>query len=1253
MTEMTASARVRESPYNYTSLSDREIVIRLLGEKAWTTIESLRASRRTGRSARMLFEVLGDIWAVERNPYLIDDLIVHPKRRRLLVREMSRRLEAVRQRAEGNAEVLRLAAEASAAVCRFDHGFAELVERRAEVKRRLSAVTDPGNIRFDGFARVTHVTDATDWRVEYPFVVLTPDREEEIAPLVRALFELKLTIIPRSGGTGYTGGAVPLHPDTAVINMEKFDRHSGPVMRRLAGLEGEHPVIECGAGCVTRRIEEAAAAAGLVFAVDPASADACCIGGNVAINAGGKKAALWGTTIDNLAWWKMVNAEGKMIRVERVGHNFGRIHEVETAEFDIHELSDDGAVVKTERLSIPGRTFRKAGLGKDVTDKLLGGLPAIQKEGTDGIIVSAAFVLHRMPDFGRTVCLEFYGTVAESTPAIVEVRDFVRGHPTVELAGLEHIDWRYVRAVGYRAKLEGRGMPKMVLLADIVSDNEADLDAAAERCCEMARARGGAGFVARTPAERKAYWKERSRTAAIASHTNAFKLNEDVVIPLERLGEYSDEIERINIEFSFKNKIRIAGAFIERLADPALESRAGITFARELAARVKARWEEMRAAMDGDAAPYLPQGVEPRAGETVFLAMRDGRLRISVKREILESLAEALPADITAELHALHKKHVRSRLFVALHMHAGDGNVHTNIPVNSDDYGMMRDAENTLGRIMSCAVRLGGVISGEHGIGLTKFEFMTDEAFAPYREWKMRIDPEGRFNRGKLMPGGGLERAYTPSFELFRAESLILENSGLGAISQSVKNCLRCGKCKPVCTTHVPRANLLYSPRNKILALGLMTEAFLYESQTRRGLSLKHFNELVDLADHCTICHRCVKPCPVKIDFGKVTTEVKAFLHRSGLRDLNPASLAGGALVDAVNPIAVRALHAGAVRAGFRLQRLGNELAEKYLPGELARIREKPAGTTGRPSLRGQVIHLVSTPLPGRMPRQTMRAALGIEDEVTIPILRRPDMPADAEAVFYFPGCGSERLFGDVGLAVEAMLLHAGVQAVLPPGYRCCGHPQLAHGETAKAERMMTENRVLFHRMANTLNYLDIKTVVVSCGTCIKALDAYEFDRIFPGSRIIDIHEFLLERGITMPVHDDAYLYHDPCHTPLRLNPPLETVRRLTGADVVQSERCCGESGLFAVKRPDIASQVRHRKFEEIERARTQAGVKGRIKMLTTCPGCLQGLSRYEARADIEADYVVVEMARSILGANWRDQFIRTMKNGGIEKVLV
>ena len=210
-------------------------------------------------------------------------------------------------------------------------------------------------------------------------------------------------------------------------------------------------------------------------------------------------------------------------------------------------------------------------------------------------------------------------------------------------------------------------------------------------------------------------------------------------------------------------------------------------------------------------------------------------------------------------------------MFVALHMHAGDGNVHTNIPVNSDNYAMLAQASTSVSRIMALARSLGGVISGEHGIGITKLEYLEPEEISPFIAYKRRVDPEGRFNRHKLLPGADLARAYTPSFSLIGAESLILEQSEIGHISDSIKDCLRCGKCKPVCATHVPRANLLYSPRNKILATSLLIEAFLYEEQTRRGVSLKHFDEFSDVADHCTVCHKCAKPCPVDIDFGDVS----------------------------------------------------------------------------------------------------------------------------------------------------------------------------------------------------------------------------------------------------------------------------------------------------------------------------------------------------------------------------------------------
>ena len=149
---------------------------------------------------------------------------------------------------------------------------------------------------------------------------------------------------------------------------------------------------------MTQRVADAAERAGFVFAVDPTSAEASCIGGNIAMNAGGKKAVLWGTALDNLASWRMVTPEAKWLEVTRLDHNLGKIHDVEVASFELKYFDASGKTLeRTERLDIPGATFRKEGLGKDVTDKFLAGLPGIQKEGCDGLITSARWVVHRMP----------------------------------------------------------------------------------------------------------------------------------------------------------------------------------------------------------------------------------------------------------------------------------------------------------------------------------------------------------------------------------------------------------------------------------------------------------------------------------------------------------------------------------------------------------------------------------------------------------------------------------------------------------------------------------------------------------------------------------------------------------------------------------------------------------------------------------------------------------------------------------------
>ena len=1279
--------RIREIPYNYTSFSDREIVIRLLGLDAWDILQSLRGERKTGRSARMLFEVLGDIWVVERNPYLQDDLIDNPRRRAMLIEALRHRLREVEKRrivdvadADGEArkeKVGELVARAAIAVDLFEAQFRDTWDLRKRVLKVLGKVTHKDNITFDGLARVSHVTDATDWRVEYPFVVLHPDNEAEVAGVVNGCIELGLTIIPRGGGTGYTGGAIPLTKTSAVINTEKLETQSTVRFEALPGNANHgdpYGVIECEAGVVTRRAMEAAEQAGLVWACDPTSADASCIGGNIAMNAGGKKAVLWGTALDNLLQWRMVTPAGEWLEVTRMDHNLGKIHDANHATFRLQYFNaklDRSNMLREETLIIPGPSFRKIGLGKDVTDKFLSGLPGIQKEGCDGLITWSKWVLHKMPPHTRTVCMEFFGQVRDSVPAIVEVKDYLdrlpkAGGARVMLSGLEHLDERYVKAVGYATKAKRHGRPKMVLIGDIVGDDENAVAKAASEVVRICNARGAEGFVAVSSEARKKFWLDRARTAAIAKHTNAFKLNEDVVIPLPRMGDYCDGIERINIELSTKNKLALCAA-LEKFFAGAMPAHRYEEYgvSTELLAEKVAEAQTLVRAVATHWQSLLDNV------EANFRQLQSHEIRVSWRSEIKAPLEDIFAGEalkpIVDRFSAIHKEVLRGRVWAALHMHAGDGNVHTNLPVNSDNYEMLQEANAAVARIMKLARSLDGVISGEHGIGLTKLEFLTDDEIGPFQRYKQRVDPEGRFNKGKLMPGGDLRYAYTPSFGLLGSESLILEASDIGAISDSVKDCLRCGKCKPVCATHVPRANLLYSPRNKILATGLLIEAFLYEEQTRRGISLRHWDELADVADHCTVCHKCVNPCPVDIDFGDVSMAMRNLLRKAGKRKFNPGTAIAMVLLNARDPATVNMLKRTVVNVGYATQRLAHKAAKRF--GLIGSQTKRPPSTTGgAPAIKAQVIHFINKPMPGGLPKQTARKLLDIEDDKVVPIIRNPNMASDdQEAVFYFPGCGSERLFSQVGLATQAMLWHVGAQTVLPPGYLCCGYPQTASGNQDKGQEIITDNRVLFHRMANTLNYLDIKTVIVSCGTCMDQLEKYQFEKIFPGSRLLDIHEYLLEKGVKLgDVAGTRYMYHDPCHSPMKTYQPMKVVNELMNQKVDLNDRCCGESGTLAVTRPDISTQVRFRKETEMKKGadklraipvKSASGIEekfeGNVKILTSCPSCLQGLSRFDDDSDTKADYIVVELAKHLLGDQWMPEYVARANNGGIERVLV
>jgi FAD/FMN-containing dehydrogenase len=311
--------------------------------------------------------------------------------------------------------------------------------------------------------------------------------------------------------------------------------------------------------------------------------------------------------------------------------------------------------------------------------------------------------------------------------------------------------------------------------------------AATSEVVRLANTRHGEGFIAVSAEARKKFWLDRARTAAIARHTNAFKINEDVVIPLNRMGEYTDHIERINIELSTRNKLKLLdalqawceGGLLAIKLDRRTEEGASIeealaerrTQALETLERVRQRWQWVHDNLDlplqqatsafeyyglGALTAVAAERFSAQPAARLFDLVQDRSLRISWKLEVKAELSGLFSgadfAPVMSELQAIHARVLKSRVFIALHMHAGDGNVHTNIPVNSDDYEMLGEANSAVARIMQIARDLDGVISGEHGIGRAKagyYESLEDPAkLALQRRIKAAFDPAGILNPG-------------------------------------------------------------------------------------------------------------------------------------------------------------------------------------------------------------------------------------------------------------------------------------------------------------------------------------------------------------------------------------------------------------------------------------------------------------------------------------------------------------------------
>jgi FAD/FMN-containing dehydrogenase/Fe-S oxidoreductase len=1177
----------REIPFNYTSASDQQIVTFLFGAETWGVLEELRERRVTGRSARLLMRFMGDMFMLRRNPFLWQQLLDSGRRRRELVRLVRRDVDIVERNARDEDLVLRLIARCRAYLTEVLRELSAARRQRQRVRRVLGVVVGDDNVTFDPFALVSHATDATDWRLCLPLAVARPEREADVAPLLAAIAKLRLHAIPRGAGTGLTGGAVPLTTDCVMVNTERLDRIRGISEREFVvdGAPIRAAVMDVEAGVITETAMAEAEKRGLVFATDPTSAWACTVGGNLAENAGGKSAVLWGTAIDNVLAFNLALPTGATCRVERVNHPLRKIQPTDEVRFAI--TSSDGKLNRT--VGLRGDQIRKPNLWKDITNKALGGVPGLQKEGTDGVITSAEFILHRAYSHMLTACLEFFGdSMDEAARVILDIAQHFPNQGEEALQALEHFDEEYVRAIDYRTKAAKDARPKAVLLIDMVAHTPEQLARGRQRLEGLLRPYPDSHvFFARDAAEATRFWSDRKRLGAIAKRTNAFKLNEDIVLPLTALAEFSRYLDEFNVAEERTSQLTCVARVRESVSDASPTD--GEWLAQKLPAAL-ARCERAEADLRAASAEDLRQQRHTRRLQRDLAALFAGygTVQADIERAIREE---------------------RNRLIVvATHMHAGDGNVHVNIPVFSNDREMMRRATRAADTIMEHAVALGGVVSGEHGIGITKLKHLDDRAVTELEAHRNQVDPARTMNPAKLADRGILDYVFTPSFNLLELEAKILQYDQLHNLADRISKCVRCGKCKPNCCVYYPGASLFYHPRNKNLAIGSLIEALLYEAQRFRSTDFESLAYLEDVADHCTICHKCLEPCPVKIDTGEVSILEREILVGRGTKRTALATRMVLTYLDSTNRTFNSLFRFFVLRLGSSAQRLGASLTSAA-----------PDAVSERwpmSLVRSAVAAPAAEPLYKALPEMHQSQALVIE----------PDEPAE-RTVFYFPGCGSERLHSDVGAASIYLLVATGARVVLPPPLLCCGFPSGANAKTRMHDRKVLSDTIVFSQIRGMLSHLAFDALAVSCGTCREALHAMGAHEIF-GCPLVDVGEIALAHGARLPKMERV-LYHRPCHDSLDGRAPRLLGRE--GAIVDSVPHCCSEAGTLSLSRPDITHKMLTRKKMALA---PLADTNCPAPLVTNCPSCLQGLGRQDHPGATPV-HLAVLLARALGGDDW------------------
>jgi D-lactate dehydrogenase len=423
-------------------------------------------------------------------------------------------------------------------------------------------------------------------RLVSPALVAFARDPEQVGACVALCHEHRVPVVARGRGTGTAGAAVPVRGGL-VLSLER--------MTEILRVDPDNRLLTAQPGVTNQAVQQAAAEVGFFWPPDPTSSEYCSIGGNLACNAAGPRAVKYGTPRDNILGLRAVTGRGEPIHT--------------------------------------GVQTTKGVVGYDLTRLIVG------SEGTLAIIVEATLKLTPLPETKRTL-----RAVYRDMTAAARAVSRIMAQPVTPCA-LEFMDARAIDLVRRRGAADLPEQAGALLMIE-VDGPVAGIEAAVEQVSQAAAAPGLLDLrAARSEAEVSALWATRKALSPALRSIAPKKINEDVVVPVSRMGELIDGL-------------------------------------REL-----------------------------------------------------------------AQAH---------RITIVNFGHAGNGNIHVNLLVDPHDREQMRRAETCLDAVFDLVLRLDGTLSGEHGIGLVKKEFVGREldsvSLRLMRGIKAQFDPRDILNPGKLFP---------------------------------------------------------------------------------------------------------------------------------------------------------------------------------------------------------------------------------------------------------------------------------------------------------------------------------------------------------------------------------------------------------------------------------------------------------------------------------------------------------------------